>query len=92
MTDLFEPFEARPPACQACFVSATNIDRIANYYASSGYETDLVRHGHEAILTLLKEGEAPVVVIPGQVLIYGHPPRAEDAKKFGNEWRPERKS
>lgn len=84
--NLFESFEKRPDECQAVYVSDDNIDRIATYYAQSGYDATVHRDRGNASLTLCRDGVS-MSVVPEQCLIYGHPPTAVDVDEFLRVWR-----
>ena len=88
---LFQPFEARPDECQAVYLSYDNIDRIARYYAESGYNATVIREKDNPTRLIVQHGEdSAVVALVDSVLVYGHPPTVMDPVDFRRLWRTAR--
>jgi hypothetical protein len=85
---LFNTFEQRVPTCSACCVDVENIDALAAYFGS-GYEVTVVRSPGHLSLSITHEGKT-ITVLPGQMLLYGHPPTVMSRDEFSKEWRHER--
>jgi hypothetical protein len=88
---LFQPFEKRPDECSAVYISYDNIDRIARYYADSGYNATVIREKDNPTRLIVQRGEdSAVVALLDSVLVYGHPPTVMTLDEFTRDWRAAR--